>query len=178
AVLAGAGLDAHGVGAGVGLGEREGLLALSLHGRQQIDLALVALAGVEDLRGAADPADQAIGRLAELAVHQGRRQEIEAAAADLGRHVGAVEPLLHRPLLDLPAELERHIAETLGLALVRNYFLLHELADRIHEHALLFGQREIPGHLVTPPQWRQSITEGRRGSTDPGRAAGVRSRPR
>src|SRR5262245_48468815 len=146
AVLAGAGLDAHGVGAGVGLGEGESLLALALHRRDQIHVALVADAGVEDLRGAADPADQAVGRLAELAVHEGGRQKIEPAAAGLGRHVGGVEPLLQRALLDLLAEIERHLAEPLGLALVRKDFLLHELAHGVDEHALLFGRREIPGH--------------------------------
>src|SRR5262249_26233795 len=79
------------------------------------------------------------------------RKEIEPAAAGLGRHVGGVEPLLEGALLDLLAELERHLAETLGLALVRNDFLLHELADGLHEHALLLGQRDIPGHDRRPP---------------------------
>src|SRR5262249_6670966 len=61
-----AGLDAHGVGPGVGLGEREGFLALALDGRDQVAVALLALAGVEDLRGAAHPADETVSRLADL----------------------------------------------------------------------------------------------------------------
>src|SRR5262249_30944482 len=149
--LHGAGLDAHGVGPGVGLGEGKGLLALAGDGRDQIALALRALADVEDLRRPADPAHEAPGGLPELAVHQGHGEEIKAAAADLGRHVGGIEAELPGALVDLLAKLGRHRAQPLDLALVRKDFLGHELAHGVDEEALLLRRREVPGHAQRPP---------------------------
>ena len=141
-----AGLDAHGVRAGIGLGEGEPLLALAADHREEISLTLVVAAGIQDLRGPADPSDQPPGRFAELAIHQRRRDEVEPAAADLGRHIRGIESHLHGALLDLLAQLERHLALPFDLTLMGKDFLGHELADGLDKHLLLVAGREVEGH--------------------------------
>jgi len=78
----------HDVRARPRLGERKALVALAAHARQQVALALVAVAGEQNLRRPPDEVLQGEARLREFPLHQGETGVTEAAAAHLFRKVG------------------------------------------------------------------------------------------
>ena len=92
AVAHGAALHAAHVAARVGFAHRHAVHALAADGRQQELLDLLALAGAQDVRRAGDDVLQRVRRGAELAVDQRDAEAVQAATAELGRHVGRVEP--------------------------------------------------------------------------------------
>ena len=72
-------------------------------------------------------------------------KRVEAAAAQLGRHVGRVQPGVDRALLDLLHQLRRDLAQLLDLLLVREQLALGERANGVDDHLLLVGEGEIQG---------------------------------
>jgi len=130
---------------------------LAADGRDQVALALVGVAALQDV---ARPLDQHLQRVAgpaKLALDQDHGHRVEPAAAQLGGHVRGVEPGGDRLRADLPGQLGRDLVQALHLVLVRVEFLLHERADGVHDEPLLVGESEI--HYASPKA---------------GRAAGVR----
>ena len=108
---------------------------------------LVAGAGTQDVGGPGDDVVQRVRGGTELAVDQRHAERIEAASAELGRHVGRVQAGIDRALLDLSHQLQWHFSQLLDLLLVREQLALGECADGVDNHLLLVGQGEIQGLL-------------------------------
>ncbi len=105
AILAGAGLHAHDVGARAGLGEAETFGALARdRGLSDRFRNLVALAGHEEFGGACGDLVQCVGHLAEFTLQDGALDMVEAAAADRFRQIGGIKTHLDGALLDLLGE--------------------------------------------------------------------------
>ena len=86
-------LHAAQVGAGAGLGHGQAVRLLAADAGKQVLLALLRRAGEQDVRGPrhAGPVQRVVGA-AELLLVEQPGHRIEPGAADLGRHVGGIEP--------------------------------------------------------------------------------------
>ena len=145
AIGLGAGLHRAQVRAGIGLGQAEAFDPLAADRRQQVALDLLALAGAQDVAGPRHRVLQGERGAAELALHQGQRDMVEAAAAQLLRHVGGVEAGLDRGGVDLLDQLRPHLVGALDLFFVRLQLRLDKGADAVDQHLLFRGEAEIHG---------------------------------
>ena len=139
----------HDVRARPRFGQGKALVALAAHARHQVSLALLFVAGEQNLGRPPDKMLQGKAGLAQFALHQSETGIAEAAAAHLFRHVGGKEPHLDRLLLDALAELVGHAVVTVDLLLVRPQLALHERAQGVHQHALLVAGLKV--HRTSPP---------------------------
>ena len=146
AVLNGGRLHAAQVGARAGLGHGEAVRLLAADAGEQILLALLGRARQQDVRRPrhAGPV-QRIVRPAELLLVEQPSHRIEPGAADIGRHVGGIEPCLDRLGLQLGDQLGPEHAGALDLLLMRIKLVLDKGARRLDDQLLLFGQAEIHG---------------------------------
>ncbi len=146
AILHGGRLHAAQVGAGARLGHRQAVPFLAADAGEQIFFALLRRAGQQDVGGTrhAGPVQRVIGAAEFLLVEQpGHR--IEPGAADIGRHVGGIEPGLDRLDLDLLDQFAAQHAGALHLLLMRIKLVLDERARRLDDEFLLLRQAEIHG---------------------------------
>ena len=146
AVLHGGRLHAAQVGAGARLGHRQAVPFLAADAGEQVFFALLRRAGEQDVGGPrhAGPVQRVVGA-AELLLVEQPGHRIEPGAADIGRHVGGVEPGLDRLGLDLLDQLAAQHAGALDLALMRVKLVLDEGPRRLDDELLLFRQAEIHG---------------------------------
>ena len=95
-------LHAAQIGAGARLGHGEAIRFLAANAGKQIFFALLRRAGEQDVRGPrhAGPVQRVVGA-AELLLVEQPGHRIEPGAADIGRHVGGIEPGFDRLGLDL-----------------------------------------------------------------------------
>ena len=155
AILDGRRLHAAQVGAGAGLGHGQAIRLLAADAREQIFLALLGRAGEQDVRRPrhAGPVQRIVGAAELLFVEQpGRR--IQPGAADIGRHVGGIEPGGDRLGLELLDKLAAQMTAALHLLLMRVELVLDEGARRLDDQALLVGKAEIHrSALLLPPDF-------------------------
>ena len=130
--------------AGFGHGEAVGLLAANAG--KQIFVALLGRTGEQDVRRTrhAGPVQRVVG-LAELLLVEQPGHRIEPGAADIGRHVGRIEPGLDRLGFQLVDEFGPEHAGALDLLLMRVKLVLDKRARRLDDQLLLFRQAEIHG---------------------------------
>ena len=144
AILLREGLHAAHVGADTGLGHGQAVRLLAAHGGEEVLLALLALAGHQDVGRARDTGPvQRIIRPAQLLLVEHPGERIEPCTAHLGRHVGGIEAGLDGLGLDPVAEVVAQHARLLDLGLMRIELVDDEIARRLDDHLLFFGEVEI-----------------------------------
>ena len=146
AVLDGGRLHAAQIGAGARLGHGEAVRFLAANAGEQIFFALLRRAGEQDVRGPrhAGPVQRVVGA-AELLLVEQPGHRIEPGAADIGRHVGGIEPGFDRLGLELLDQVAAQHAGALDLLLMRIELVLDEGARRLDDQPLFFRKAEIHG---------------------------------
>ncbi len=134
------------VGPRAGLAHRETVVALTLDGRHQIAIALVALARLEDVAGSGHEPLERIAGLAELALRQGHAHGVQTAPAELGGHVRGMESGLDRALPDLGRQLLGDLVGPLHLLLMGIQLPGDERAHRVDDRPLLVVETEVHDH--------------------------------
>src|SRR4029079_11960239 len=116
---------------------------------EEVFLALLRRAGEQDVGWTrhAGPVQRVIGA-AELLLVEKPAYCIQARAADIGRHVGGVEPGLDRLRLQLVDQLAAQHAGALHLALMRIKLVLDEGPRRLDDKLLFFRKTEM--HRLSP----------------------------
>ncbi len=144
AVLHGEAFHAAHVGARARLGHGKAIRFLAAHGGEEIFLALLALAGHQDIGRPrhAVPMQRVVGA-AQLLLIEDPGQRIETGAAGFGRHVGGIEAGCDRLGLDLLAQIRAQHAGVFDLGFMRIELVLDEIARRLDDHVLFFGESEI-----------------------------------
>ena len=155
AVLLGEGLHAAQVGADAGFGHGKAVRLLALDGGEKVLVALLALAGHQDVGGArhAGPVQRIIGA-AELLLVEHPGEGIEASTSHFGGHVGGIEARLDGLGLDLVAQVVAQNARFLDLGLVGVKLVLDEVTRRLDDHLLFVGEIEI--HNSAHLMWKVS----------------------
>ena len=132
------------VGTGARFGHRETVDAFAADGRQQVALALLALAREQDVgRTAHAVVVQRIAGAAQLFLVQRPRDGIEPAATDVRRHVGRIQAGFDRLGLELALQFVTQNARALDLGFVRVQLPLHELPRRLDDQLLFVGETEV-----------------------------------
>ena len=115
--------------------------SLAAHGGLEVGLGLVAPAGQQVGRRAAAQGGQGQAGFTELALDIGHGEVIQAAAADVFRHVEGVESGGERLADDLRDQFVGHRAETLDLGLMGIEFALDEGAQGVADKPLFLAGR-------------------------------------
>ena len=130
------------------LGHGQRVHALTTHGGEQVFVALLPLAGHQDVLRPAPEVGQRHRPAPQLAFEQGKGQVIQTTAADFLGEVRGIEAHVQHLLLQALAQFLRHVAELFDLVFVRVDFGFDEGPDGIHHHFLLGGKAEL--HFVCP----------------------------
>ena len=134
------------VGTGTRLGHRETVDPLAAYGRQQVALALLALAREQDIGWATHAiVVQRVAGAPQFLFVQRPRDRIEPTAADVDRHVGCVQAGCDRLRLEFALQFVAQDARALDLRFVRVQLPLHERARRIDDQPLFVGETEVHG---------------------------------
>jgi hypothetical protein len=142
----GAGCDGGGVRARPRLGDRDRTGALAAHGGKQPTLTLLGVAFEEHLVDVAEgPPDEDVLAVAELLFDEHGLNGRQPAAAELLRNVHRVEAEITGLLEDRPGRGGVEGAGRLDVVLERDQLVVDETTDRLDEHPLLVGEREVHG---------------------------------
>ena len=136
AIAHGAALHPADIAAGVGLAHRHAVDAFAGDRWDQVLVDLFAGARPQDVARPGNDVVERVRSRAELAIHQCDAETVESAAAQLGRHVGRVQPGVDRTLLDLLHQLRWDFTQLFDLLLVREQLALGERANGVDDHLL------------------------------------------
>ena len=140
-----AGLHAAHVGACVGFGHGQAVVALAAYRRQQVLVYLLPHAGTQDVARTRHQHLQAVGRAAQFTLHQGDAEIVQSAAAQGFGHVGRVQSDLDRPGLNPAGQFARNRVQAFHFGLVRVKLVPDEIADRLDDHLLFGAEFEVHG---------------------------------
>ena len=146
ALLFGKAFHATDVRANAGFGHGEAIHHFSLYGGEEIFFALFADAGHKDVGGPCDaiPMERVIGA-AQLFFIENPSQRVEAGTARFDRHVGGVEAGGNGLGLDFLTQRRAQNTGGLDLDFMRIEFVGDEIARRLDDHVLFFGELESMG---------------------------------
>ena len=144
AILDSRGLHAAQVRARAGFGHRHAVDLLAAHARQSVTLALILIAGHQDVGRArhAVPVQRVVGP-AKLLLVENPGQRIQPCAANLFRHVGGIEARLDGLGLQFLIEVAAQLAGALHFGLVGVELVFDEGTRRVDDHLLFFGEVEV-----------------------------------
>src|ERR1700733_4488340 len=171
AALYGAGFHTTQVRARARLSHRQALGPLATHGGQQVTLPLLTLTGEQNIRWPRN-ADkvQRIACASKFFFKEHTADRIKTRTADLGRHIGSVEPRIDGLRLELSQQRRGQLTGAFEPRFVRIELLFDELTRRFDNELLFISERKVHSTLLRPARPGLALC------TSP-QACGTRPRP-